>query len=83
MTFAPEKVTIGEDCYIERDIMFIHVSGVYVAYVCPNCGGENVGGFGPTLHCFGGCESDVKREECPTRPMTEQEKLEYAGREAY
>ncbi len=55
-------------------------------YVCPDCGGDNVGesGMGGRyIHCFGVCMKDLEKASCPTAPVTSSEEAITLSQEPY
>ena len=62
--------------------MLIQKDGVYMKYVCPICGDDDIGKsslYGPAnddsmVHCFN-CPANISKSDCPVEPVTSEVEL--------
>lgn len=55
-------------------------------YVCPDCGGDNIGesGLGSSMfHCFGVCMRDIPKADCKTVLVGSATELELLKQSTY
>jgi hypothetical protein len=66
--------------------MIFQEDGVWKKFVCPSCGGDNIGESGlggGLLHCFGHCMRDVGRSNCKVVEVTDEKELAALQQEPY
>jgi hypothetical protein len=66
--------------------MVFQEGGVWKKFVCPSCGGDNIGESGlggERLHCFGKCMMHLGRDDCKVVEVTDEKELAALQQEPY